>query len=237
MKNPRVAGFAVSAVALAVGLAACASAPPATAAYWEKVYDTPSDLCISGITVRDGAVWLTGGQIKNTRNLYELVDGAPAQRGAFDAMVAGVANDGKELWIASAGDGKLKRVADDGSVLAVVPNPNTVNSTGLCWAAGYLWNTGYTGEIFKIDPSGRLAATIKSPAHDMQGIVVVGNRIFVVDQTNNVLLKLDLRGRLLETIPVPEACQAPMALAFDGRDFWLSGQPGSGLFRCRGLRP
>jgi glutamine cyclotransferase len=215
----------VIALALAAALLSCQTEQVKE---WTLAAETPADTAVCGITFLDGTAWLSGGETKNSLNLYTLVDGELDLAFTMDKMISGIATDGTDLWISSTGDSLIKQVATDGTVKKSIPIPYGGNSTGLFYYDGTLWNTGFTGKIYQLDLDGNVLKTIDAPVVNLEGLVVVDDVIYALDFDNAKVIEIDMSGKKTGEIEAPFG--AALALGWDGTDLWIAGQPGAGIY-------
>jgi len=125
-------------------------------------------------------------------------------------------NKGNSIYRREATGGALKPYAD-------MPSPGGIVAD----RGGYVYAIDNTSNnVYRITPDGDsalFASGISSPT----GVVKVGNALYVLSQTNNSLMKVDLATTVLST--VARGFNSPFGLVYDDvRDLFYVSNPGNG---------
>jgi hypothetical protein len=135
----------------------------------------------------------------------------------------GIQSDGEDLWVASNGDGTVKRVRQsDGRILETWTGATAANQVLV--AAGYIFITGYTspGSLYRIDPMAAPGpvTTIQNALPNLpQGIATDGSRLWIANGSGSVSIVL-VGGTIVSTITT--GFSVPTGILFDGASIWVT---------------
>jgi outer membrane protein assembly factor BamB len=169
-----------------------------------------------------------------------------------DQYPGGLTWDGQNLWLGYVSS-SLKTIdkidTADGTILNSIPEPRPeaqAEIRGLAWDGSFLWVYRYrfgssTPEtwdyIYKMDTTGTVLDSIRSPFEDYCGGLAFGNGKLWVSQYyssnaafNNVIHEVDTSsGAVLNSFPT--VGEQPMGVAFDGQYVWCAEDTGYGATR------
>lgn len=164
----------------------------------------------------------------------------------------GLTWDGQYLWLGSTSS-QLRTIdkidTSDGRIISSIPEPHpeaAAEIRGLAWDGSYLWVYRYRfgsttptayDYIYKMDTTGVVLDSIRSPFEDYCGGMTYGNGSLWISQYysstpafNNVIHQVDTStGAILQTIHT--VGEQPMGVAFDGQYVWCAEDTGFGATR------
>jgi hypothetical protein len=195
---------------------------------WELVLENPIFEPINAITVSNDILLIAG---IDSKTLYSI-DGLKITKiKTFRYRITGICYTSKGLWITSNEYPYIILLDEKYEETFKFPIPNSLNSTTVYVDKDYIYNTGFTGKIFKFDIKGHLIKTIKSPIENMEGLVVINDLIYVNSFNDGEILILNQDGNVINKIETP--IMLPLGLTFDGINLILSGQKSSGIYKCK----
>ncbi|OGB65777.1 MAG: hypothetical protein A2Y94_06265 [Caldithrix sp. RBG_13_44_9] len=170
-----------------------------------------------------------------------------------DQYPGGLAWDGQYLWLGYLASSQLRTIDKidtlDGRIISSIPEPRPeagAEIRGLAWDGSRLWvyryrfgsSTASTWDyIYKMDTTGVVLDSIRSPFEDYCGGMTFGNGNLWISQYyssspgfNNVIHQVDTSsGAILQTFPTQG--EQPMGVAFDGLFVWCAEDTGYGATR------
>ena len=80
--------------------------------------------------------------------------------------------------------------------------------------------------IYKLDLSGNILDSFRSPATQTMGLAFDGHNLWVLDYVQGLVFQVSRSGKVIKSIPSP--CNEPQGLTYDGKYFWTfnSQMPG-----------
>ncbi len=142
----------------------------------------------------------------------------------------GIQSDGEDLWVASNGDGTVKRVRQsDGRILETWTGATAADQVLV--AAGYIFIIGSTspGSLYRIDPTAAPGpvTTIQNALPNLPlGITTDGNRLWIANTSGSVSIVL-VNGVITSTITT--GFSVPTGILFDGANIWVTDRGDSTL--------
>lgn len=112
----------------------------------------------------------------------------------YERWAAGLANDGRSLFVVDARDAKVHRVdSKDGTTIASWPAPAS-NPTGIAYDGRQLWVADHvTDELYRVDPrDGMVTAVVRAPGPYASGLAVAGGSLWVADYQLRKLFQVSL---------------------------------------------
>jgi len=186
---------------------------------------------IHGVTFDGTHVWFAGGP-DNDLHCVEPASGKLVRKLGRKDCNAGLAFDGKHLWQVS-GERIHQIDRASGKTLRTIPVPAGCHSSGLAWAAGYLWLGDFNGRaIHKLDPAnGALLRTIRSDRF-VTGVTWAGAELWhgTYPESDEAVEPGELRQIDAETGAVRKRVHLPAGTRisgteFDGKDkIWLGSR-------------
>jgi len=153
--------------------------------------------------------------------------------GAGGAAIA-LSATGKIFVTGATSPGKLYRIdpaEPAGAVTAVASNLGD-SSFGVAFDGGRIW-TANQGSVSIVTPGAALpwaVTTVTTDFGTLNGAVFDGANIWVTDQNDRTLKKLDANGAILQTVTVGSFPQLPV---FDGTNIWVPSKSTASLWVVR----
>lgn len=134
--------------------------------------------------------------------------------------VWGVEFDGKNLWTGTP-NGQLFKMDTKGNILAGYDIG--ASNTGLALAGKYIWYSTQKG-LYKLDLKGNkiLSDDFSDLPDFITGLAWDGRDLWAIDRGNQSLIKLNNKGKIAQTIPVPGGWALLDGLEWDGANFWMA---------------
>lgn len=105
---------------------------------------------------------------------------------------------------------------DDTRTIVALLKPPTV-ANGIAWDGEFLYVAGVF-LIDKLDLSGKVVGSFRSPAVQSMGLAFDGQNLWVLDYTEKKVIQVDRSGNVIKSIPAP--CDEPQGLTYDGKCLW-----------------
>jgi DNA-binding beta-propeller fold protein YncE len=179
-----------------------------------------------GMGILDGILYVA--DVATVRTFY-LADGAPASD--IEIMTATLLNDvavdpvaGRvfvsDTAMLPAADGSYKPNGGDAiyviekrQVRPLAQGPDLRNPSGLASdGAGGVWVVDGDGRVYRIDAAGAMVDVARGPGKSLDGIVLLGTRMFVSDWDSGTVWERDALGRWL---PVVHGIMKPADIGLD----------------------
>ncbi len=150
----------------------------------------------------------------------------------YPQPVAGIAYDGKDLWLSVKDSSQVVQVNIVTGTQIRVLNLLRGNAGCLEYAAGRLYVADrLTNSILVVDPaSGAVERSIPQPGFAIDGISHDGVNLWTIDATKMKLFRLDESGAPLNAYQTPSRQAA--GLAFAGGIFWCGDRAGK-IYKLR----
>lgn len=87
---------------------------------------------------------------------------------------------------------------------------------GLAWDGEFLYVGGE--DIYKLDLSGNILGSFRSPATQTIGLAFDGQNLWVLDYVQGLVFQVSRSGQVIKSIPTP--CAEPQGLTYDGQYLW-----------------
>ena len=145
---------------------------------------------------------------------------------------AGIAFDGKNLWVADRKDKKIYCIdKDNGKIIRSIPSP-AYWPVSMTWDGEALWcsdfkgglplTENYNGKVYRINTeNGNILKDLKSPATVIRGIAWDKKYLWCIDAKSDKIIQFNPDdGTEIYSFPAPTAdCSG---LAFDGKYLWVT---------------
>ncbi|HUU06049.1 MAG TPA: hypothetical protein VMZ49_09270 [Patescibacteria group bacterium] len=200
-----------------------------------RAYEVLSTLQVDGIvpvdlTFSGDALWVVDSLSRVLALNYN--SGALIRELDFEQPVAGIAYDGKDLWLSIKNSSQLAQVNIVTGTLIRVLNLLRGNVGCLDFAAGRLYVADrLTNSVLVVDPgSGTIERSIPQPGFAIDGISHDGSNLWTIDATQTKFFRLDESGAPVNQYQTPSRQAA--GLAYAEGIFWCGDRAGN-IYKIR----
>lgn len=138
---------------------------------------------------------------------------------------AGLATDGKDLFVLDWRDAKIHQIATADGTLKQTWDAPTLKPHGLTYGDGLLYvSDDQTGRVYAFNlDSGIVEHTFEAPGSGAAGLAYAGDALFILERRSRQIYKvLPTDGTILGYFDVPS--RSCTCLAWDGRYLWVSNR-------------